>query len=311
MPLDPEVKAMLEQMQGMPPMHTLPVDVVRAGTLQMAEAMKALPKPAIKGSVDRTIPGPAGDLPVRVYTPEGTGPFPLVMFFHGGGFVICNLDTHDGMCRHLCAGGGAVVVSVDYRLAPEHKFPAAPDDCVAATRWAAAHAAELGADPSRIVVAGDSAGGNLAAVVALRLRDEGGPALCGQLLFYPVTDHYQADTASYRENAEGYGLTRDAMIWFWDHYLNGPDDIDHPYASPLRAPSLAGLPPALVISAEYDVLRDEAELYAGRLQDAGVPVQLTRYDGVHHGFASSAGALAKADRAMEEASAWLRERFGA
>jgi acetyl esterase len=161
---------MLDQMQGMPPMHTLPVEMVRAGTLQMAAGMKAVPTPAIAGSVDLALPGPAGEIPVRIYTPEGEGPFPLLVFFHGGGFVLCNIDTHDGLCRHLCAGAGCLVVSVDYRLAPEHKFPAAPDDCLAATRWAIEHAVELGADPARTVVAGDSAGGNLAAVTALQLR---------------------------------------------------------------------------------------------------------------------------------------------
>ena len=153
---------------------------------------------------------------MRIYTPRGTGPFPLLVFFHGSGFVLCSLDTHDGMCRNLCAGAGCVVASVDYRLAPEHKFPAGIEDCLHATRWAAAHAAELGADPARIAVGGDSAGGNMAAVTALRVRDEGGPALCGQLLLYPVTDYHTPGTPSYEENAEGYGLTRDTMKWFWD-----------------------------------------------------------------------------------------------
>lgn len=181
---------------------------------------------------EQTIDGPGGPLRIRSYTPQGTGPFPLLVFFHGSGFVLCSLDTHDGMCRNLCAGAGCVVASVDYRLAPEHKFPAGINDCLHATRWAAAHAAELGADPACVAVAGDSAGANMAAVTALRLRNEGGPALCGQLLLYPVTDYYTPGTPSYQENAEGYGLTRDTMKWFWDHYLNDASEGAHPYASP-------------------------------------------------------------------------------
>jgi hypothetical protein len=176
-------------------------------------------------------------------------------------------------------------------------------------RWAAAHAAELGADPTRIAVAGDSAGANMAAVAALRLRDEGGPALCGQLLLYPVTDYYTPGTPSYRENAEGYGLTLETMKWFWVHYLNGPSEGAHPHAAPLRAPVLSGLPPALVITAEYDPLRDEGELYVERLRQAGVSALLSRYDGVNHGFMFWAGVVDKAGAAMTEACEWLRRVF--
>jgi acetyl esterase len=229
--------------------------------------------------------------------------------FHGSGFVLCSLDTHDGMCRNLCAGAGCVVASVDYRLAPEHKFPAGIEDCLYATRWAAAHAAELGANPMRIAVAGDSAGANMAAVTALRVRDEGGPTLCGQLLLYPVTDYHTPGTPSYEENAEGYGLTRDTMQWFWAHYLSDDSEGRHPHASPLRAPDLSGLPPALVITAEYDPLRDEGEFYAERLRTAGVPIALTRYDGVNHGFMFWVGVVDKAGVAMNEAGDWLRSVF--
>ena len=231
------------------------------------------------------------------------------MFFHGSGFVLCSLDTHDGMCRNLCAGAGCVVVSVDYRLAPEHKFPAGTEDCLHATRWAAAHAAELGADPARIAVGGDSAGATMAAVTAIRVRDEGGPALCGQLLLYPVTDYHTPGTPSYEENAEGYGLTRDTMKWFWAHYLNDASEGAHPHASPLRAADLSGLPPALVITAEYDPLRDEGEFYAEKLRTAGVPAALSRYDGVNHGFMFWAGIVDRAGAAMNEACEWLRGVF--
>jgi acetyl esterase len=213
------------------------------------------------------------------------------------------------MCRNLCAGAGCVVASVDYRLAPEHKFPAGINDCLHATRWAAAHPAELGADPARVAVAGDSAGANMAAVTALRLRNEGGPALCGQLLLYPVTDYYTPGTPSYQENAEGYGLTRDTMKWFWNHYLSDASEGAHPHASPLRATDLSCLPPALVITAEYDPLRDEGELYAEKLKAAGVSVAISRYSGVNHGFMFWVGVVDKAGVAMDEACKWLRGVF--
>jgi acetyl esterase len=304
MPVDPQIQALLNIGTGVPATHTLPVDVARVHY----EARIALMAPPadIAGVREHTIDGPGGALRLRIYTPHGTGPFPLLVFFHGSGFVLCSLDTHDGMCRNLCAGAGCVVASVDYRLAPEHKFPAGPEDCLRATRWAGMHAVELGADPTRIAVAGDSAGGNMAAVTAIRVRDEGGPALCGQLLLYPVTDYHTPGTPSYEQNAEGYGLTRDTMKWFWGHYLRDPSEGTHPHASPLRAPNLSGLPPALVITAEYDPLRDEGELYAERLRTTGVPTALSRYDGVNHGFMFWVGVVDKAGSAMNEACEWLR-----
>ena len=250
MPVDPQIQALLDRGTGVPATHTLPVAEAR----RQYEARIALmaPPPQVAKVVERRIDGPGGPLALRIYTPEGSGPFPLMMFFHGSGFVLCSLDTHDGMCRNLAAGIGCVVVSVDYRLAPEHKFPKGLDDCLVATRWAAANARELGIDPARIMVAGDSAGGNMAAVVALRVRDEGGPALCGQLLLYPVTDYHTPGTPSYAENANGYGLTRDTMEWFWAHYLGDATHAAHPHASPLRAADLSRLPAAYVVSAEYD-----------------------------------------------------------
>jgi len=307
MPVDPQIRALLDKGTGVPTTHTLPVDVARA---QYEARIALMPLPAdIAGVREQTIDGPGGPLRIRTYTPHGTAPFPLLVFFHGSGFVLCSLDTHDGMCRNLCAGAGCVVASVDYRLAPEHKFPAGIEDCLHATRWAAAHAAELGANPMRIAVAGDSAGANMAAVTALRVRDEGGPTLCGQLLLYPVTDYHTPVTPSYEENAEGYGLTRDTMQWFWAHYLSDGSEGRHPHASPLRAPDLSGLPPALVITAEYDPLRDEGEFYAERLRTASVPTALTRYDGVNHGFMFWVGVVDKAGVAMNEAGDWLRSVF--
>ncbi|MBV9777387.1 MAG: alpha/beta hydrolase, partial [Acetobacteraceae bacterium] len=217
MPVDSQIQALLDAARELPALQTLTPEQARAQFA--ARRFEGVRVPPIAGAEDRAINGPGGPLGLRVYTPLGQGPFPLLVFFHGSGFVVCSLDTHDAMCRNLCAGAGCVVVSVDYRLAPEHKFPAAPDDCLRATRWAGANAASLGADPARIAVGGDSAGGNLAAVTALRVRDEGGPALCAQLLVYPVTEYWDAGMPSYAENAEGYGLTRDGMKWFWDHYL--------------------------------------------------------------------------------------------
>src|SRR5262249_5257951 len=220
-------------------------------------------------------------------TPAGDGPLPLLMYFHGGGWVIGDLDTCEGICRSLANGAGCIVVAVDYRLAPEHRYPAAAEDCYAATAWAAEHARELGGDSRRIAVGGDSAGGTLTTVVALMARDRGGPPLGHQLMVYPVTEH-SYETASYRDFADGYLLNLELMTYFWNQYLGGASDGLDRYASPLRAPDLRGLPPALVITAEFDPLRDEGEAYAARLREAGVPVTLSRYDGVFHAFFSMA-----------------------
>lgn len=308
MPIDPQIRALLDRGTGVPATHTLQVAEAR----RQYEARIALmaPPPQMAKVLERRIDGPEGTIGLRIYTPEGSGPFPLMMFFHGSGFVLCSLDTHDGMCRNLAAGIGCVVVSVDYRLAPEHKFPKGPDDCLAATRWAADNAVELGIDPARIMVAGDSAGGNMAAVTALRIRDEGGPELCGQMLLYPVTDYHTPGTPSYAENADGYGLTRDTMEWFWAHYLTSPVEAENPYASPLRARDFTGLPPAYVTSAEYDPLRDEAERYGMRLREAGVPTETTRFPGMNHGFLFWVGIVGGADSAVAEACAWARQVFG-
>ena len=307
MSVDPQIQELLDRGSGVPDTHTLPVDEARR--LYEARIAAMATPPEVAQIEERHIDGPGGTLRLRIYTPEGAGPFPLMVFFHGSGFVLCSLDTHDGMCRNLCAGIGCVVVSVDYRLAPEHRFPAGPDDCLAATRWAAAHTGELNADAARIMLAGDSAGGNMAAVTALRVRDQGGPALAGQLLLYPVTDYHEPGTPSYDENAVGYGLTRETMKWFWGHYLADPAQADDPYAAPLKASELAGLPPAYVVSAEFDPLRDEAELYGERLREAGVPAEIVRCAGMNHGFLFWVGRVDAAGAAMADACAWARGVF--
>jgi acetyl esterase len=305
MALLPEIRALLDQLDaaGRPPLHHQSVDQARAFHIQDAPAVNG-PAAPVASVEDRVVPGPAGDLPVRVYTPEGEPPFPIVVFFHGGGWVVGTLDTYDPLCRALAAAVPAVVVSVDYRLAPEHRWPAAVEDAYAATLWASRNAAELGGAQHRLAVAGDSAGGNLAAVVALGARDRGGPQVAFQLLVYPALDA-AADTASYREHAEGFYLTAAGMRWYWDHYL-GPADGAAPDASPLRAAFLGGLPPALVIGAEHDILRDEGEAYAARLRDAGVPAAASRYPGVVHGFFRWRAVTPVADAALQEAATALR-----
>jgi len=310
-PLDPQAKTYLEKMAALeaPPMDALTPAVVREGYRRsMAAFSKSVLPDNIASVEDRAIPGPGGDLPLRLYTPRGDGPFPLLVYFHGGGWVIGDLETHDALCRDLAAGADCLVVAVDYRLAPEHPFPAAPDDCLAATRWAATHAGELNGDAARLAVGGDSAGGNLAAVTALQARDAGGPPLVFQLLIYPGTDMTMA-APSVEENAEGYGLGKRDMVWFGAYYLQEGGDRDNPLASPLAATSLKGLPPALVVTAEYDPLRDEGEAYGRRLQAEGVPTTITRYDGMIHGFFSRAAVLDRAKDAIEEASAALRAAF--
>jgi acetyl esterase len=230
------------------------------------------------------------------------------VLFHGGGWVLGSIDDADHGCRAITHAATCVVVSVGYRLAPEHRFPAAVEDAYAAVAWVADNQPELGGDGAPIAVAGESAGGNLAAAVALLTRDRGGPPLGRQILIYPVTDHTLA-THSYQRFGSGYWLTRQAMESFWDHYLPEPEERAQPYAAPLCSPDLDGLPPALIITAEFDVLRDEGEAYAKRLREAGVPVVLSRYDGLIHGFWSCAGVVDRARTVTEEIAASLRH-FG-
>jgi acetyl esterase len=300
----PEIRALLDQVaaSGRPPLHHQSVAQARAFHDQDAAALNG-PATPVAAVDDRLVPGPAGELPLRVYTPQGEPPFPIVVWFHGGGWVVGTLDSYDPLCRALAAAVPAVVVSVGYRLAPEHPWPAAVEDAYAATLWASRNAAGLGGAQDRLAVAGDSAGGNLAAVVALGARDRGGPAIAFQLLVYPALDA-AGGTASWRDHAEGFHLTAAGMRWYWDHYLGGADGRA-PDASPLRAAFLGGLPPALVIVAEHDVLRDEGEAYAARLAAAGVAATATRYPGMVHGFFRWRAVTATADTALAEAAAAL------
>jgi acetyl esterase len=302
MPIDPQAKAIGEQLGAGLDFTRLDLAAVRAAS--DAGALLG-PRPEVAQLEERAVPGPGGALRVRVYTPEAPALRPGLLYFHGGGWALCSLDTHDATCRQLANGAGCTVVSVDYRLAPEHKYPAAAEDAYAATCWLAERAAELGVDAARIGVAGDSAGGNLAAVVALMARDRGGPALRHQLLVYPVTDH-SFDTDSYRENAAGPLLTREMMQTFWSFYLADPRHGGQPYASPLRAESLAGLPPATLITAECDPLRDEGEAYGARLAEAGVRVVAKRYAGMIHGFFAMDAVLSRAKEALDDAIRELR-----
>ena len=284
MPLGQQEQAFIDQLAagGGRGFHEMEVAEARQAILQLFQVEN--PEPVAKVE-DRTIPTPNGDLPIRLYTPEGDGPLPVLVFFHGGGWVVGNLESHDATCRALANAAGCITLAVDYRLAPEHKFPAAPEDCYEATKWAVLNAAALGGDPQRVAVGGDSAGGNLAAAVALMSGDRGAPSLAYQLLLYPVTNH-SFDTESCKQNGEDYLLTKDSMVWFWDHYLENDEAGNAPYASPLQAKYVNSPPPGLVITAEFDPLRDEGEAYGKRLQDAGADIKISRYDGTIHGFFS-------------------------
>lgn len=303
MPLDPRAQAFLDQIAsagGLPAPGTVSVEDERKNLDLFCKSMLPPPEPVAKVE-DCLAPGPAGQIPVRIYTPQGSEAFPVLVDFHGGGFVLGSVEMDDPGCRMLANAAACIVVSVEYRLAPEHKFPAAVEDCYAATKWVAENISALGGDPTRIAVGGISAGGNLAAVVALMARDRGTPRLIYQLLMYPVTN-FASDTPSMRENAEGYMLTRDGTARYRNLYLGSEADRYDPYASPLRARDLRGLPAALVVTAEYDPLRDEGEAYAARMHEAGVSAVCTRYDGMLHGGLP----FDMGKEAMQEAAAALR-----
>lgn len=305
MPLDPQVRTLLDQMAaaGQPPFHAQsPRDARKAmdAMLQVLGTGEAVHKVENRG-----IPGPGGDIPIRIYTPS-VAPNGILVFYHGGGWVVGDLESHDYVCRALTNAAGCTVVAVDYRLAPEHKFPAGPEDCYAAANWVAHNAASLGSDDGHVAVGGDSAGGNLAAVVALMGRDRGGPKIRHQMMIYPAIDAAM-DTASQKEfTQDGYVLSRLDMEWFWGHYLAKPGDGDNPYASPNRARDLRGLPPAHIITAEFDPLRDEGEAYAELLKKAGNRVKLKRYAGVIHGFVSLAAAIDQGKTATRDLAEELK-----
>jgi len=287
-----------------PPAHEVPVEQARAGHEAETEHLSGPGEPVAEVR-DLEIPVPSCAIPARLYRPEGEGPFPLVAYLHGGGWTIGSIDSFDTVVRALTNASGAIVVSIGYRLAPEAPFPTGLEDCLCAVRWLAASAAGLGADPDRLAIAGDSAGGNLATVVARRLRGE--VPLRAQALIYPVTDA-GCNTASYRDFGEGHGLTAASMQRFWNVYLDGSDGM-HPDASPLRADDLAGSPPAFVLTAGFDPLRDEAEAYCEALRDAGVEVDCHRYDGAIHGFWRWLAVTELSRRAVEDVAGALRARL--
>ena len=283
--LHPQIQQVLKVMAelNLQPIEAMTPAEARAQMEATAQSRKAEPLPVDRVE-ERMIPGPAGNIRLRLYWPNGAVPVPAIVYFHGGGHVIGSLDTHDLIARNLCAGAEALVASVDYRMGPEHRFPAAVDDCFAALEWVHRNAGSLGADPDRVGVHGDSAGANLAAVVALLARDAGGPRLRLQSLVYPVADYNLAGD-SYEKYARGCGLlTKEAMVWFRDHYLRGPADADDWRASPIKAASFAGVAPAIVVTAECDVLHDEGQRYAEALHRAGIPVEYKEYPGMIHGF---------------------------
>ncbi len=307
--LDPQAKAVLERVAraNLPAYPQLGAAGARQLYRETRGALAAPPR-ELASVEDLHAPGASGDLRVRVYRPPDAGPLPGLVYFHGGGWTIGDLDTHDVVCRELALHGRCAVVSVDYRLAPEHKFPAAVDDAVAATRWVAREAGGLGIDARRIAVGGDSAGGNLAAVVALVARDEGGPPLAMQTLIYPATD-MAADTPSHLRYAAGHLLTRDAILWFRGNYLRDAADEADWRASPLKAADLSRLPPAYVITAGFDPLVDEGRAYAERLQAAGVPVTYECFEGMIHGFVTMGGVIAAAHHALARCAQGLRLAF--
>lgn len=310
MALDPDMKTLLDQMAAakLQSFHQMTPEAAREQMKRRVSAGDPVPIGRVE---DRMIPGPNGEIPIRIYTPDGNGPFGALVYFHGGGWVVGNIEMTDQPCRMITKAAGCVTVSVDYRLAPEHKFPAGPEDCYAATKWVSNNAAALGCDASRIAVGGTSAGANLAAAAALMARDRRAPKIAYQLLVYPATRR-ELDTPSHKQFAtDGYYiLSRADMEWFWRHYLASDADAANPYACPARAKSLAGLPPALVITAEFDPLRDEGEAYAARLREEGVATVLKRYDGVTHGFFGMPSVVEKSRVAIAEASAALRAAIG-
>jgi acetyl esterase len=312
MPVDAKLQAILDAAKaaGGPRLETMTVEQARAARAAMVRRFVPMAEYASVEEHERKIVAGGREIAVRVYRPaEAPGTLPVMVFFHGGGFVMGTLDTHGPYCRALTAEARAVVVSVDYRLAPEHKFPAGVEDCLAATEWVLAHVGELGGDEARVFVAGDSAGGTMAAVVALILRDRGEAGrLAGQILLYPVTGYCDPPTGSYVEMAEGYGLTRKGMEWLWGQYLTDASEAEDFRAAPLRAESVAGLPRAFVVTAEYDVLRDEGQAYARRMQAEGVDVTHVFAEGMNHSFACAIDEfpfLPQAKEVLRRVAEWI------
>jgi acetyl esterase len=310
-PLDPQVQAMRlrRERDQVPPLYTMALDEARAADLASIQAASGDVLPVYQ-VLNEAFEGPQGRLPARVYRPAPQPGLPVLVYFFGGGWTLGTIDTCDAVCRQLANQAGCIVVAIGYRLAPEHKFPAAVDDCYAGARWVARRAAQFGGDPGRIAVGGDSAGGNLAAVVSLKARDDPALHLVAQLLVYPNTD-FRSTSGSMAVQADPYLFNPKSVAWYWDHYLRSDQDGDNPLASPLRATNLSDLPPALVITAEFDPLRDQAEQYAQRMSSEGVAVRLSRYPGMVHGFFCMSGELDGGRQAIGEAAEYLRDRFAA
>jgi acetyl esterase len=317
MPVDAQAQAFLDALAklNLPEVHSLSPDDARRMSARRKETLPPGPDAHVE---DHCVPGRSGELLVRIYKPHARDQaaqprqaLPVLLWFHGGGFVIGSVSESDADCKHLATGADCAVASVDYGLAPEHGFPIPPEDCYAALSWVRERSAELGVDPKRIAVGGDSAGGNLATCVAQMARDRraAGHGLCFQLLLYPVCDLSNLDTPSYVANAEGYYLTRRTMEWFREHYVPRPADRSHPYASPLCSRDLRRLPPAFVATAEFDPLRDEAEAYAARLAEAGVPVVVRRYDSTIHGFFTMNAYFDRGKEVLTDAVTALRAAF--
>ena len=310
MPLDPQAVAFLEQFarQKNNSVVALPIDLTRRAAI-----LGTRPSPhslELANVENQLVARPDGtSLFVRIYTPRGQGPFGACLYFHGGGWVLNSVDTHDDLVRRLAVAADCIFVSVEYRLAPEHKYPAAVEDAYTALVDVCDNAASMNIDPARIAVSGDSAGGNLAAAVCLMTKDRGGPPIAFQALIYPITD-CDFDRPSYLRNHDGYFLTRREMQWFWNHYVSTVEQMREPYASPLLAPSLSGLPPALILTAEYDPLCDEGEAYAAALERAGVPVTLRRYDGMIHSFVRRVDQFDAAHAAIQEIGRHVHAAIG-
>ena len=311
MSLHPQCKAFLDQLAAMGGKQLYEMTPAEARATGAALTDLGVPVQEVARIENRTVPGPAQPIPIRIYKPVPSGTLPALIYFHGGGWVLGGLDSHDRECRALANLSGCAVIAVDYRLAPEHPFPAAVEDAYAATRYVAEHAAEFGVDPQRIAIGGDSSGGNLAAVVTLIAREKRGPKLAFQLLVYPGVDFTDDHRPSMIEFAEGHFLTRPLMDYFANHYVPKLEDRRRPDASPLYATDFRGLPPALVITAECDLLRDQGELYAQKLREASVPVSLKRYDGMIHPFFSFGGILDDGRAAVTEAATAVRTALSA
>ena len=308
--LSPETLDFMAKMAelDMPAFGECSAEELRAATERRGKIMPPAIEP-VRKVIRRKIDGPDGEIPLRIYVPQDAEPpYPVIMVFHGGGWTIRSFELEGPTSRGLANRVGALVISVQYRLAPETRFPGAADDCYAAAMWALENAQEFGGDPSNMAVAGTSAGGNLSAAVSMMARDRGVPNIAHQVLFCPVIDH-NFDRGSYDEFADGYGLTKFGMQWFWENYVGPNGDGEHPYASPIRADDLSGLPDATVIVAECDVLRDEGEDYAAALQSAGVDTRLTRYEGVLHGFNCQTGHIHAAEAALDEAADRIKRSF--